>query len=492
LLQQGARFIVGFVVTPIVVRGLGAELYGVWVMLQQTAGYLALSDLRPMGTLKFTLAVRQHLDDVEEKRRQVGAALIIWAVTLPILLAVGALAVWGTPSLIRTDPQYIWPVRLTMGLLVLSIVLERGLSVPGNVLRGVNLDYKAMGLNAGIILLGGLLTVLAIWAGWGLPGMAGAGIMGIALASSVRYLVARRVVPWFGMARPLRRELLDFARLSGWLFLSALGSLLLVSSEFLLVGVILGPKAAAVYATTGAVLRMSVVPLEQLLSSGSPGIAGLCGQGKWDRVGQLRYEMHLAAIAAITVVGVGVLTLNQAFLNLWVGEGFFGGQALNLLLVLTALEAILFRVDVVIVDAMLEFRSQTFISITCGAASILLGSCLAFVWGLPGMALGIFLARLGSLTYLPFIMAQKGIPVICYLRSMMRPYLVATIILCICYFASSLFLVQTWLSLMLSGLLLALLSTGFIGLVGLKPDQREILIKHLANLMPRLNSFNKA
>jgi hypothetical protein len=45
---------------------------------------------------------------------------------------------------------------------------------------------------------------------------------------------------------------------------------------------------------------------------------------------------------------------------------------------------------------------------------------------------------------------------------------------------------------MLSGLLLALLSTGFIGLVGLKPDQREILIKHLANLMPRLNSFNKA
>lgn len=52
MLQQGARFLVGFVVTPIVIRGLGAELYGAWMMLQQTAGYLALSDLRPMGTLK--------------------------------------------------------------------------------------------------------------------------------------------------------------------------------------------------------------------------------------------------------------------------------------------------------------------------------------------------------------------------------------------------------------------------------------------------------
>ncbi len=485
LLQQAARFIVGFAVTPIVVRGLGAELYGVWVMLQQTAGYLSLSDLRPMGTLKFTLAVRQHLDDVDEKRRQIGAALIIWAVTLPILLALGAIAVWAAPSFIRTGPQYIWPVRLTMGLLVLSIILDRGLSLPANVLRGVNLDYKAMGLNAATILLGGLLTVLAIWAGWGLPGVAGASVMGILLSSGVRYLVARRVVSWFGMARPLRHEVIDFARLSAWLFFSALGALLLMASDFLVVGWVLGPKAAAVYAITGAVLRMSIGPLEQLISSGVPGIADLCGRGEWDRVGKVRLEMHLAALAAITVVGVGVLTLNQSFLGLWVGEGFYGGRALNFLLVIIALETLMFRVDGVIVDTMLEFRAKTFISIACGAASLLLGVWLASVWGLPGMALGIFLARLGSLAGLPFIIAKKGVPVIRYLKSMVRPYLAATIILIICYFASSLFLVQTWLSLILSGGLLSLLSAGFIWLVGLTPDQRKMLLGHLTTLFPK-------
>jgi O-antigen/teichoic acid export membrane protein len=491
LLQQGARFIVGFVVTPIVVRGLGAELYGVWVMLQQTVGYLALSDLRPMGTLKFTLAVRQHLDDVEEKRRQVGAAMVVWAVTLPILLTVGALAVWAAPSFIRTDPQYIWPVRLTMGILVLSIALDRGLSLPANVLRGVNLDYKAMGLNAGTILLGALLTVLAIWAGWGLPGVAGASVMGIVLSSGVRYLVARRAVPWFGMARPRRHELLDFARLSAWLFVSALGALLLMASDFLVVGWVLGPKAAAVYATTGAVLRMSVGPLEQLLSSGGPGIAGLCGQGEWARLGKVRLEMHLTALAAITVVGAGVLTLNQSFLGLWLGAGFYGGHVLNLLLVIIALESLMFRVDGVIVDAMLEFRAKTYISIAFGAASILLGGWLAYVWGLPGMALGIFLARLGSLVGLPFIMAKKGIPVIGYLRSMMRPYLVATIILLACFLTSSWFAVQTWLFLMLSGLLLALLSAVFIWLAGLSRDQRAMLVKHLATLFPGITGFVK-
>jgi O-antigen/teichoic acid export membrane protein len=492
LLQQGARVIVGIVVTPTVVRGLGPELYGVWVMLQQTVGYLSLSDLRPMATLKFTLGVRQHLDDVEEKRRQVGAAMVIWAVTLPILLAVGAIAVWAAPSFIRTDPQYIWPVRFTMALLVLSIALDRALSLPANVLRGVNLDYKAMGLNAGTILLGGLLTVLAIWAGWGLPGVAGASVLGIVLSGGVRYLVARRVVSWFGMARPLWHELKDFARLSGWLFISALGWLLLFSSDFLVVGWVLGPKAAAVYAITGTVLRMSIGPLEQLLSSGSPGIVGICGRGEWDRVGKVRLEMHLVALAGITVVGVGVVTLNQAFLSLWLGEGFFGGQSLNFLLVLTTMETIIYRVDGVIVDAMLEFRAKTYISIACGAASILLGGWLASVWGLPGMALGIFLARLGSLVYLPRIIAQKGVPVISSLKSMVRPYLVAAIILVIGYFTSSLFLVQTWLSLILSGALLSLLSAGFIWLVGLSRDQRAMLLGHFITLFPRLSGSVKA
>ncbi len=155
-LQQAARFVVGFGVTPIVIRGLGIELYGAWAMLRQSAGYLALSDLRPMGTLKFTLAVRQHIDDVEEKKRQIGAALIVWAFTFPLFITIGIGAIWVAPHFIRTLPQYAWAVRLAMGLMVLSVALELLLSLPANVLRGMNLDYKAMGLNAATILLGGL------------------------------------------------------------------------------------------------------------------------------------------------------------------------------------------------------------------------------------------------------------------------------------------------------------------------------------------------
>jgi hypothetical protein len=106
ILQQGARFIVGFVVTPIVIRGLGAELYGAWTMIQQSVGYLSLTDLRPMGTLKFTLAVKQHLDDVAEKRRQIGSALVIWACSLPLFVILGGVAIWKLPISIHVSPEY--------------------------------------------------------------------------------------------------------------------------------------------------------------------------------------------------------------------------------------------------------------------------------------------------------------------------------------------------------------------------------------------------
>ncbi len=105
-LLQAARFLVSFVVTPIVVRGLGTELYGAWRMMQQSVGYLSFTDLRSMGTLKFTLAVRQHVEDVEEKRRQIGSALKLWMITLPVFVACGIILIWQVSNFIKVRPQY--------------------------------------------------------------------------------------------------------------------------------------------------------------------------------------------------------------------------------------------------------------------------------------------------------------------------------------------------------------------------------------------------
>ncbi|MBN1982773.1 MAG: oligosaccharide flippase family protein, partial [Chitinivibrionales bacterium] len=277
LLQQGTRLVTGFVITPILLRGLGAELYGVWTMIQQSIGYISLSDLRPMSTLRYTLAISQHKDDLEEKRRHIGAAFRIWFYTFPIFCVIGILAIWKLPFLIHVKPQYLKDVQIAIGILAFCAAMEKLFSLPSNVMRGMNLDYKYMGLSTITILLNAGIIIAAIQLGFGLPGIAAATFFGILFSGIIRLWVTRNTLSWFGMSKPKKDEFLRFARLTGWLTVSAIGGLLLTASDTLLIGYMLEPSKVAVYVITGMVLLILIGQMMQLLNSGGTGLAGICG-----------------------------------------------------------------------------------------------------------------------------------------------------------------------------------------------------------------------
>jgi O-antigen/teichoic acid export membrane protein len=486
LLEQPARFVVGFLITPIIIRGLGPELYGAWTMIQQSVGYLTLSDMRPMGTLKFTLAVRQHVEDLAEKRRQVGAAIIIWAATCPVLLVVGAGIIWAAPFIIQTAPASVGLVRGALALVVLGVAIDRLVSLPANVLRGMNLDYKAMGLDAATTLVVGGLSVVAIRAGWGLLGVAGASMAAVLIPAAVCFAVVRRVLPWFGAARPTRAELGGFARLSGWLVLSALSGLLLNSSDLLLVGRILGPSVAAIYATTGAVLRLTTDPVSQLLSSGNAGISELCGRSEWVRISKLRSEMHVFAIGIMTVIGTGVIALNHSFMRLWVGTSFYAGDLTNLLLVLAALTTVLFRVDGVLVDSMLEFRPKAISTLAVGAMILILGASLTPRLGPAGMALAMVAGYLGLLVYLQLVIARRtGLSPATHLPSILRPMLVAGMLYAVAFSFARLFQPETWIVFLACALSAAAASMWLVWQCGFGREQRRVARLRIATLVAK-------
>jgi O-antigen/teichoic acid export membrane protein len=471
-------------VTPIIVRGLGAELYGAWVMIRQTIGYLSLSDLRPTGTLKFTLGVTQHVENSQQKQRQVGCAVQLWAITFPIFLIIGIGCVWAVPFFIHTSTEYIQPIRIAMSLLILSVALNRLLSLPANVLRGVNLEYKAMGLNAAVVVLGGILSALAIWYDYGLPGLAAATIVGVVISSGVRFWIALKTVSWFGIARPSREELIKFFKLSAWLFLSALSWLLISSGDIILVGITLGPTAAAIYVTTGMVLRIAIDPIAQLLSSASPGLVGLCGKGDWERMTKVRTEMHVIAILIMTVIGVGVICLNESFLNLWLGPNYYGGDIINMLLVILAIQMLLLRTDAVIVDGMLEFRLKALATLVSGGMGLVVGGLMAFSWGMSGVAAGMIMGRLGLLAYLSWLIRQRtGMDMKVYILTMLRIIATMCLLLIGAYFLSPFISSQTWLSFLILAVAAGCLATGIVLWIGLCSNTQKMLITRFGSLI---------
>jgi O-antigen/teichoic acid export membrane protein len=484
MLQQGASVLTTFVVTPIVISGLGVPVYGAWVMIQQTIGYLAMGDLRPMSTLKFALGVRQHEVDDDEKRRLVGAAIRLWSFTVPVMLLIGAVLVFFTPSFIRAGSGAVTAVRIAMGVAVLHLALDRLLSVPQNVLVGANREYRGMGLNAISAVTAGVMMVLAIRAGFGIVGVASAAAISAILYSAARFYVMRNAVPWFGVARATRKEFVDFTKLSGWFSLTVLANLLLSSSDILLLGIMFGPGVAAVYGTTSAVLRVAVGPLGAILESGYAGIADLCGRRDWQRLARIRTEMHLTGIMVMGVVGTGVIVLNRSFLRLWVHRELFAGSVANVLIVVMMLFALIYRVDRIIAVSMMDFRSQALLIAVTASVALALGAGAALLVGPPAIIAAVVGAHVAAIFYLQKLTSDGtggGVPV--HIRPYLRPLAVTGVLYAAGVAIEPYVRPRGWVELIAAGAVLAAVAFAVIVTAGFDRAHRTILLTRLQQAM---------
>lgn len=475
-LQQVFHVAVNLVVTPVVVRGLGAELYGAWMMIQQAAGYLIVGNVRPIGTLKLSLGLRQHIEDTADKRRNVGAAIALWAAGTPPMLVVGCTIIWATPWMIRTASNQSTAVQLAMGVTVLAVVVDGILSLPASVLRGVNQDYRAIGVRAAMVVFGGALAAVAIWGGWGLVGLAVATVANSVLAGGLWAWVACRTVPWFGVARPTRGDVRELAALSGWVYLSGIGGVLLRATDVLVLGLVLGPSAAGVYVTTGVAARALRDVVGQALSSGVPGMTGLCGSGEWARLIKARGEAYVFGICAMSALGAPILFVNRAFVSLWIGSEFYAGDGTSALLVLGACGTVLFGVENAIVDALREFRRK--IAAVVGTAFMFLvgGAILSVPFGPAGMAVAVGGGYLGLLLYLPLLLARRsGISLGAQCAPLRRPAAVGATLLLVTYLLSSQVGPTTWVGVIAAAGILGASSAGTMWCVGLDQRQRETL-----------------
>src|SRR6266498_5451180 len=171
MLDYGARMVVGLVINPFMVRGLGDYLYGVLQILGRLILYISAASGRPTQALKWTIANQQASIDYDKKRRNVGGAIAVWLLFLPILAALGIFLVWIAPSWLNAPPVLSPIVRLAAGVMVVDLILTSLADVPQSVLQGQNLGYKRMGISTMLVFVaGGGFTAIALYFKTGLVG----------------------------------------------------------------------------------------------------------------------------------------------------------------------------------------------------------------------------------------------------------------------------------------------------------------------------------
>jgi O-antigen/teichoic acid export membrane protein len=394
LLDYGAKLAVGVVVVPILVSGLGRTLYGVWEMLGRLVGYMTAGDGRPTQALRLVVSNLQGSPDDSAKRRYVGGSLVVWLLFMPLVVLIGGALIWLAPTITKTAPALAAGVRLTAALLTVSLVFGNLASLPESVLRGMNLGYKRMGLQAGLEVVGGALTAGAIYLGLGMMGAAGAQVAFALLMGLTFWWVVKKYVPWFGVERPTRSDVKGLLSLSLWYSAGEAITKLQLASDVLILGMVLSPTAVTAYALTSYAAR-TAINLQSLAAGGAiPGIGGVIGERQFEKAVQLRNELLALTWLFATTVGATILLWNRSFLTLWVGQVNYAGPWVNLLIVTIMAQTAFVRADAYVIDAALQPRLRVMVTALAATLTIVLATLLTMRFGTVGLCLGIVAGRL--------------------------------------------------------------------------------------------------
>lgn len=485
-LDYGARLLVGFIIIPFLVAGLGDFLYGIWVILGRLTGYLTATSGRSTQALKWVIANKQRSSDYVEKRRCVSSAVVVWIFFLPLQAGLGAVLVWFVPLWLHVPEEFSWVVRVAAVILVARLILTNLVNVPRSVLEGENLGYKRMGLSATLILIGGGLTLLALHFNTGLPGLAVASLTTSIVTGLLFVLIVRVYIPWFGFARPSGMLVRRFFGLGWWFLAWRLIMQLMMAGDIVILGMLATAEMVTVYSLTKYLPEVLINLVAIVVFGITPGLGGIIGGGDLQKAASVRGEIMLLSWLVLTTVGATMLLWNDAFLRLWVGAEYYAGSSSTLLILLMVTQLILIRNDANVIDLTLDLRRKVLLGASSTALSLVLVYTLVgwFNAGVTGLCLGFIAGRsILSVCYPVMVGRILRISWGSQLTSLLRPGLITILLFSLLSRLSALVIAGSWANLSLAVLATLSVVSVFTFYAGLPIRHRDQILQRVRTII---------
>lgn len=399
--------VVGLVVNPLLLGALGPVMFGIWKSLQRYLDFATIADGRASQALKWIVASRATLGDAE-RRRDIGAAIIVWLRWLPatVIVAIGVTA--ALPLLIKgIPPDVMTMVYWAAGFLALNTVLAGFLFIPDAVLAGINQGYKSMLVTTLVFVISNGALLAASVSGWPLWSLAVIVLSTGVGNAALTLLVARRSVTWWGVSRPTAPDLRRVLGYSAWTLGSVVVDKLLLASELIVISVAVGAVTVAQYTFTTYVTQF-VLALALVTASGfTPLLGSLLGASEFTAAAErARSARHL--VIGVTVLGSGaVLAFNGAFVTLWAGADQYLGTTVNALLAVCGMQQALIRMDGQVLDVTMRIGTKVVVGLLSSIGGIVAGiTGYAVTHDLTVSLIAVILLRLiGNVAY-PVLVAR--------------------------------------------------------------------------------------
>lgn len=421
----GAAIVSGLVVTPIVLGELGKASFGIWAFIGSITVYLMVLDFGVGPSIVRFAAEARGRRSPDDTNALASVGLALYGVIGAATLALGLALAWVVPQLVTTPDELVWPARTATFLIVLSISLRFPLGLFNNLLLGQQrFDLQNLANFVSTALYAILVAVL-------IPGGGGLILLGaLTLGTTLLRLVLplawlRSELPELRLARSYvtRARLRELASFSWSNFLVHLANTVVFSTDVVVVGIVLGPEAAALYAIPAKLFSLAF----GLGSVGTrllyPALSEYEGAHEIDRQRALLLTGLRGVTAATLLLALPLLLIPGQLIEAWVGEGYGESTAVMALLALVALvhQPIYLLTQFLIARARQQAIARTLV--LAAGANVVLSIVLASTVGIWGVALATLLVDVALLLYVvPALAAPAAaIRTVEIARAILRP-----------------------------------------------------------------------
>lgn len=415
-------------VTPLLVRGLGTERYGIWSLVASIALFTILLDL---GLASATTRYVAHYEELRDR----AAAIQAVAVSFWILAGLGVVGLVAGAVLAPIFPV-IFSVpgeQVATAVLVLLVAAAGATTIAGGAFQGALaglMQYSSINLiRIAATVAQATAYAVCIWLGGKLVALGLALLAATAAEVIARYVALRHFLPGLRLSPRLVER--GFARemvgMSAWISSTQIATAIRYRIDTLVVGLVAGVTAAGVYAV-GQLLFVAAERFIRPITTGFfPFSAELAGRG--DRAG-LRDAVVTGTRISLAVAGplcLAIILVAGPMIDVWVGSGFEDARLVVVYLASALLLAQLSRAGLVMLQGSGNVKAPAAIIWAEAAVNFAFSVVLGLVFGLTGVALATLVATAAVSTAagVPYLCRAFGLSTLEFLFPLVRAHVPA-------------------------------------------------------------------
>lgn len=466
LLGFVVRAVVTFVMTPILVHGLGDRRYGVWSLVESVLAYLSLFDVGILAALVRHAARFEARRDWKDLNRVVNTSFALYLGLGSLVLVVTLILAFGWARPLGAPADLAQEIRILLLLLGASLAIRLPLSSFAALLDSLGQYPVKTTIKTVWSLLAALLLALAVRAGCGLITVGiilTCGGLGESLTLSLAscYYLPHLRLSWRHVDRPTLRLIFGFSMYS---FLGMIAGRISFQTDALVIGAFLAPQYITFFAIGARLVEFAKEPFRTMSMPFMPAISSFQATENHQAICRLFADGTRILLWLSIPFQVGFVVLGKGFISLWMGPEYVGPSFPVLVaLSVTVALAINQMMAVKVIYGMGDLRFFAMVAVLEAIANLALSLVLVQPMGILGVALGTAIPNvISSVIVIASVCRKLELPLRHYLAAVwLRPLLLGSVLAVFWFAVLETFPISDWSRFVLVGSAGTVLYAGF-------------------------------